>query len=82
MLFAVAAGATGAATYAIVTVGLGRPPEFVGVLTSVMGVGAIAGGFLATRIITGLGELGAVGIGWPGFPSPSTPSPTQRSWSR
>ena len=63
MLFAVAAGATGAVTYAVVTAGLGRPPEFVGVLTSVMGVGAIAGGFLATRIIGRLGELGAVGIG-------------------
>ena len=63
MLFAVAAGAAGAATYAVVTAGLGRPPEFAGVLTSVMGVGAIAGGFLATRIISALGELGAVGIG-------------------
>ena len=63
MLFAVAAGATGAVTYAVVTVGLGRPPEFVGVLTCVMGVGAIAGGFLSTRLITRLGELGAVGIG-------------------
>jgi MFS family permease len=63
MLFAVAAGATGAVTYAVVTVGLGRPPEFVGVLTSAMGVGAIAGGFLSTRIITRLGELSAVGIG-------------------
>jgi hypothetical protein len=63
MLFAVTAGAAGAATYAVVTVGLGQPPEFVGVLTSVMGVGAIAGGFLSGRLITRLGELGAVGIG-------------------
>ena len=52
-----------AVTYAVVTVGLGLLPEFVGVLTCVMGVGAIACGFLSTRLITRLGELGAVGIG-------------------
>jgi MFS family permease len=63
ILFSVAAGAMGAATYAIVTNGLARPPEFVGTLISVMGVGAIIGGLLSGRLITRVGELGAVGIG-------------------
>jgi MFS family permease len=47
ILFSAAAGAMGAATYAIVTNGLAKPPEFIGTLTSVMGIGAITGGLLS-----------------------------------
>jgi MFS family permease len=61
--FAVTCGVTGAATYAIVTVGIGKPAEFVGYMTSVMGIGAIAGGLLAARMIERLGELGTIGVG-------------------
>jgi MFS family permease len=45
-----------------VTEGLGRPPEFLGVLVSAMGAGAIVGGLCAASIIRRLGELGTLGL--------------------
>lgn len=49
--------------FAVVGQGLHRPPEFVGVLASAQGVGAIAAGLCAGRLIGSAGELTAVAIG-------------------
>lgn len=48
---------------AVVTQGLRRPPAFVGVLASVQGVGAIAGGACAAWLIGRIGEVRTVGAG-------------------
>lgn len=45
-----------------VTEGLGRPPEFLGVLVSAMGAGAIGGGLCAAAVVRRLGELGTIGV--------------------
>ncbi|MFI5956557.1 MFS transporter [Cryptosporangium sp. NPDC051539] len=42
---------------------LGRPPEFVGVVVAVQGVGAVVGGFAATWLIRAAGEVRTVIIG-------------------
>lgn len=42
---------------------LGKPPSFFGVLGTLQGVGAIAGGVTAASIVRRLGELRSVGIG-------------------
>jgi MFS family permease len=56
--------------FAVVDEGLGRPPSFLGVLSSIQGVGAVLGGLTATRAIRRRGEpqvlafgLLALGIG-------------------
>jgi MFS family permease len=49
--------------FAVVDVGLGRPPAFLGVLLSVQGVGAILGGLTASLAIRRFGEATAVGLG-------------------
>jgi hypothetical protein len=49
--------------YALVDKGLHRPPEFIGVLASAQGVGAVLGGLLSARLIRRLGELAATAIG-------------------
>jgi MFS family permease len=41
----------------------GRPASFVGVIVSVQGVGAIAGGLVSSRLVRRLGEAGAVTLG-------------------
>ena len=51
------------AGFALNSQGLHRPPSFIGVLLTVQGVGAIAGGVVAARIVKRLGERTAVGIG-------------------
>jgi Major Facilitator Superfamily len=63
-----------------VTESLDRPPEFLGVLVSTMGAGAIVGGLCAASIVRRLGELGtiglaiiATGLGCFGFAIPSLP---------
>jgi MFS family permease len=43
--------------------GLGRPPTFVGVLGSVMGVGALAGGLTAARAVRRLGDGPTLAVG-------------------
>ncbi|MEV0399958.1 MFS transporter [Actinoallomurus sp. NPDC050550] len=53
--------------FAVVGQGLHRPPEFVGVLASAQGVGAIAGGLWAGRLARGVGELAAIAIGMAAF---------------
>lgn len=51
------------AGFALNAQGLHRPPSFLGVLLTVQGVGAIAGGVVAARIVKRVGERIAVGIG-------------------
>ncbi len=50
-----------AAIYAILDA-FGKPVEFVGVVVTVQGVGAVAGGLTAGRIVRRFGEPGAVAI--------------------
>jgi MFS family permease len=45
------------------TAALGRPPSFIGVLGALQGVGAIVGGLTAARVLRGLGDLRAAGLG-------------------
>jgi MFS family permease len=66
--------------FAIIDQGLHRPPSFFGVLTSVQGVGAIAGGLTAGRFSRTLGEARLVGLSLAAFATgsltfmvPSTP---------
>lgn len=56
-------GLNESALFAIVAQGLRRPPEFVGVLASAQGVGAIAGGLWSARLVGGAGELAATAVG-------------------
>jgi hypothetical protein len=49
--------------FAVNETGLHRPPAFIGVLVSVQGVGALAGGLLAGRTVRRLGESNALGLG-------------------
>ncbi|GAB3986093.1 MFS transporter [Actinoallomurus acanthiterrae] len=53
--------------FAVVGQGLHRPPEFIGVLASAQGVGAIAGGLWSGRLTRGVGELAAIAIGMAAF---------------
>jgi MFS family permease len=46
---------------------LHRPPSFFGVLSSLQGVGAIAGGVTAPRLLRRLGDTKLVGLGLIGF---------------
>jgi MFS family permease len=78
--FSIACGVTGSATYAIVTDGLNKPPEFVGFMISMMGIGAIFGGLIAARMIERLGEISTImigvasyGVGSIGLAIPSVP---------
>jgi hypothetical protein len=57
--------------FAVVDQGLHRPPEFVAVLSSAQGAGAIVGGLVAARLINRIGELGATAIGLAAFGSGS-----------
>lgn len=49
--------------FAVIDDGLGRPVTFLGVLQSVMGVGAIAGGIGVTSLIRRTGELTPIPVG-------------------
>ncbi|MEO7060566.1 MAG: MFS transporter [Lapillicoccus sp.] len=55
-------GFTEASIYAIVDV-FGRPVEFVSVIVTVQGVGAILGGLSATWWVRRIGEVGAIAVG-------------------
>jgi MFS family permease len=50
-------GMSEVAIYAVVDEGLGRPPEFLGVIGSVQGVGSIAAGFVAGLILRRMGAM-------------------------
>jgi hypothetical protein len=53
--------------FAVIDQGLHRPPSFLGVLSSVQGVGAIAGGLTAARGLRAFGDVRVAGIGMAGF---------------
>jgi MFS family permease len=42
---------------------IGRPPSFFGVFSTIQGVGSIAGGVTAARLVRRLGEVRTVGLG-------------------
>ena len=53
--------------FAVIDEGLHRPPSFLGVLSTLQGVGAIAGGLTAARGLRVLGDVRVAGIGMAGF---------------
>ena len=53
--------------FAVIDQGLHRPPSFLGVLSSLQGIGAIAGGLTAARGLRALGDVRVGGIGMAGF---------------
>ncbi|MEV4658887.1 MFS transporter [Micromonospora sp. NPDC049301] len=59
-------GLNGAVAYAVVDAGLGRPPEFNGVLATVQGVGSLLGGLAAGSLLRRFGDrrvvAGAVAV--------------------
>lgn len=55
------------AVFALIDEGLRRPPEFLGVLSTVEGVGAIGGGLVAAAVIARLGEVRMAAIALVGF---------------
>jgi MFS family permease len=59
----VAIGMVEPTVYALVGDGLHRPPEFVGVLVSVQGGGAILGGILVSAAIRRVGEPSLIVVG-------------------
>ena len=52
-----------AVIFAVVEEGLGREPAFLGVISSVQGIGAILGGLTAARLVRRLTEPRALGLG-------------------
>jgi MFS family permease len=56
-------GALESALFALVDEGLGRPPEFIGVLGMVQGAGSVAGGLLSPHALRWLGEVRLIGAG-------------------
>ncbi len=53
--------------FAVIDQGLHRPPSFLGVLSTLQGIGAIAGGLTAVRGLRGLGDVRVAGLGMAGF---------------
>jgi Major Facilitator Superfamily len=53
--------------FAVIDQGLHRPPSFLGVLSSLQGIGAIAGGVTAARALRALGDVRLAGFGMAGF---------------
>jgi len=49
--------------FAVLARGLHRPPSFLGVLSSLQGVGAIAGGVTAARLLRRIGDVRLAGFG-------------------
>jgi MFS family permease len=63
VLFSVAIGMVEPTVYALVGDGLQRPPEFVGVLVSVQGAGAILGGVVVSGAIRRISEPSLIVVG-------------------
>lgn len=63
MLALTAFGLSETVVFAVVDDGLGRPDTFLGFLISAQGVGAIAAGVVATRLMRRVGEGVLVGLG-------------------
>lgn len=57
------AGLIETAIFAVMQYGLHRPPSFLGVLQVAQGIGAIAGGVTAARVLRRLGDARTVGVG-------------------
>jgi MFS family permease len=55
------------AIFAVLDQGLDRPTSFFGVLSSLQGVGAIAGGITAARLLRRLGDVRLVALGMAAF---------------
>jgi MFS family permease len=53
--------------FAVIDQGLHRPPAFLGVLSTLQGIGAIAGGLTAVRGLRVLGDVRVAGLGMAGF---------------
>jgi MFS transporter len=53
--------------FAVIDQGLHRPPSFLGVLSTLQGIGAIAGGLTAARGLRSIGDLRVAGLGMVGF---------------
>jgi MFS family permease len=53
--------------FAVIDEGLHRPPSFLGVLSTLQGIGAIAGGLTAVRGLRVLGDVRVAGLGMAGF---------------
>jgi hypothetical protein len=53
--------------FAVIDQGLHRPPSFLGVLSTLQGIGAIAGGLTAARGLRSIGDLRVGGLGMVGF---------------
>jgi MFS family permease len=53
--------------FAVIDQGLHRPPSFLGVLSTLQGVGAIAGGVTAARALRRFGDVRIAGIGMAAF---------------
>lgn len=53
--------------FAVIDEGLHRSPSFLGVLSTLQGIGAIAGGLTAARGLRVLGDVRVAGIGMAGF---------------
>lgn len=53
--------------FAVIDEGLHRPPSFLGVLSTLQGVGAIAGGITAARGLRTIGDVRVAGIGMAAF---------------
>jgi MFS family permease len=66
VVFAVAMGVVGflqSALFALVDDGLGRGPEFVGIIATVQGAGSVAGGLAAGPLLRRIRELTVIGAG-------------------
>jgi MFS family permease len=53
--------------FAVIDQGLHREPSFLGVLSSIQGIGAIAGGLTAARGLRTIGDVRVAGLGMAGF---------------
>ena len=53
--------------FAVIDQGLDRPPSFLGVLSTLQGVGAIAGGVTAARALRRFGDVRIAGVGMAAF---------------
>ncbi len=63
LIAAVVLGFSETVLFTYVDLGLHRSPAFVSVIVCVQGVGGLAGGLLAARIVRRIGELAATGLG-------------------
>lgn len=58
------AGTVNVAIFALIVDGLGRPPEFIGLLLAVQGAGSIVSGFLVGPLMRRTGEFAVASIGF------------------